>query len=591
MRNHRLFFALATIALTACSGGGGSATPPANPAHPAAKTATASIRLLVPGQSGTASAKRRHALFVASTTAGLTVSVFTSPRAQHPTAIAQASFDVSASSPNCTTTANGRTCTLVIPLPATGTDDFVLTSFDAAPQSGTIPTAAHQLGIGMDAGVAIAIGSNAVSFTLDGVVAAAAVQLPAPSLNALVNGAQSVNVQALDADQNTIVTDAYVDANGNPVSIALAVAGSASSMFQIQPASISAPAPSGVTLTYTGTNLTSSEFKNGFSIDVTATPSNTALATTSALTAQAPFTAFLVLSASLPDEPQGITVGSDGALWFSEAIPNAVARVTLQGTLTRVTVPTSNADPVGITTGPDGNLWFAEASGQNIGTVNVTTLAVREFAVPPVGAFSANPLSIATGSDGNLWFTECNTSMIGRINPSTQVITSFNTPTSHVVPNRIVRGPDGNMWFTETNNNAIGRVTTSGVITEFPVPTANAVPFDITVGPDGALWFTEEALVAVGRITTSGAISQFPIVAGGGFSGTDTVTTGGDGNLWIGANGALIRAVPNIVPGNAPTFTVFAAGSGGPITGMVMGPNGDVFAVDEDAPAIDRIAL
>jgi streptogramin lyase len=584
---------LAALALTACGGGGGAAaTTPSAPGR--TTSATAAIRLLVPAQSTTASANRRRSLFVAFTTAGLTVSAYTSPRAQHPTAIAQASFDVSATSPNCTTGANGRTCALALTLPATGTDDFVVTSYDTAPVSGTIPVAAKQLGVGTDAGVTIAGGSNALNFTLNGVVAGAAVQLPTPSLTALVNGTQTLNVQALDADQNTIVTDAYEDAQGNPVSIALAVTGAANALFGVAPASISVPTPNGVTLTYSGsTTLTSAEFKNGFAVSVNATPSNTGIATTSNLTAPASFGEF-ALNAAAPDEPAEITTGPDNALWFADGgPPNAIGRLTLAGAVTEITVPTGGSDPNGITTGPDNNIWFTEAVGQKIGVLNPATRTVTgEFAVPPSGGHSANPLNIVSGADGNLWFTECNVSMIAKINPTSHVISAFSTPTATAVPDHIVNGPDNNLWFTELNNNAVARSTTAGVITEFPIPTAGVVPFDITVGPDGALWFTEESTNAIGRITATGVVSQFPIAGMGSASGTDTITTGGDGNLWVSANGEIIRAVPNLVLGGTPAFTVFSnIGSGGPAAGMTKGPNGNVYLTDEDTPGIGWISL
>jgi virginiamycin B lyase len=324
---------------------------------------------------------------------------------------------------------------------------------------------------------------------------------------------------------------------------------------------------------------------------VMATPSNTSVATASTLGAPASFGEF-ALNAGAPAEPGGITSGPDNALWYTDGGPdNTIGRVTLAGVVSQITIPTSGADPTGITTGPDNNIWFTEASGQKIAVLNPATQTVTaEFAVPPSGGHSANPFSIVTGSDGNLWFTEENTSMIANINPTSHGITSFSTPTPLAVPNRIVSGPDGNLWFTETDGAKIGKATTGGVLTEFSIPTANVFPFDITVGPDGALWFTEESTAAIGRITTAGVISQFPI-PGSSLPGTDTITTGGDGNIWVSANGAIIRVTPNIVPGGTPTFTVFTVSSGGPIVGMTKGPNGNVYLTDEDAPGIGWINL
>jgi streptogramin lyase len=575
--NYRLYALMTVIALTACGGGGGGMhATPAAPATPAQTPALASIRLTVPAQAASASTKRRHAQFVAWTTAGMTVSAYTSPRTSHLTAIAQTSFDVSAASANCTTSATGRLCTLAFPLPAQGTDDFVVTSYDTAPASGTIPPTANQLGIGIDAGVTIAGGSNALSFTLNGVVASATVQLPVPGITALAATTQVVNVQALDANQNTIVTDAYSDAQGNPVTIALAVTGASSAHFLLAPASITVPMPNGVTLAYFGNvSLNSTEFDNGFSVAVTATPSNAAPVASATIAAQAPLTVFTSLDtlALL----NGIATGADGALWFTEAFtPNAIGRLTLPGVYTEFTIPTGGSEPVGITAGPDGNLWFTEELGENIGQIT-TSGTITEFPA------SGTPAGITTGPDGNLWFTECSASDISSFNPTTLAITTFSTLTAGATPQGITAGPDGKLWFTESTSDTIGNITTAGVVTEFLIPTANTHPHYIAVGSDGALWFTQLGLDAVGRITTAGVITE---ILTPGTSWT-SIATGGDGNIWVGTNGEIGR----IVPGATPVVTMFAnPHSGHIVAGMVKGPNGDVYFAD-DLPAIGRIAL
>ena len=62
-----------------------------------------------------------------------------------------------------------------------------------------------------------------------------------------------------------------------------------------------------------------------------------------------------------PDsQPEQITVGPDGNLWFTEHIGNKVGQVTTDGVFTEFPVPTAGSIPFGITAGPDGNLWFTE---------------------------------------------------------------------------------------------------------------------------------------------------------------------------------------------------------------------------------------
>src|ERR1700693_266289 len=61
--------------------------------------------------------------------------------------------------------------------------------------------------------------------------------------------------------------------------------------------------------------------------------------------------------------PRAITVGPDGAVWFTLDPPNdyqGIGRVTTAGTgaITEYTIPTTASHPYGITAGPDGALWF-----------------------------------------------------------------------------------------------------------------------------------------------------------------------------------------------------------------------------------------
>src|SRR5262249_49393432 len=65
--------------------------------------------------------------------------------------------------------------------------------------------------------------------------------------------------------------------------------------------------------------------------------------------------------------------------------------------------------PNGITVGPDGNLWFAVQSSQ-IGQINPTTDAITKYQVPYA---NSSPYGITTGPDGNLWFTDAGTRAVG----------------------------------------------------------------------------------------------------------------------------------------------------------------------------------
>jgi virginiamycin B lyase len=215
----------------------------------------------------------------------------------------------------------------------------------------------------------------------------------------------------------------------------------------------------------------------------------------------------------------GITTGTDGALWFTEAydtsgsvgggtLGDAIGRITTSGAATAFPVPTPNAYAQGIAAGPDGALWFTETNADKIGQITVAG-AITEFAVPTA---ASEPWKITAGPDGAMWFTEHQTNKIGRITTA-GAITEFTIPAGGQ-PWGITAGPDGALWFTEGFGPVLGRLTVAGVFSNLgePIPSYNGSgeapaqppdPRGITVGPDGALWFTEAGINAIFRVGLS----------------------------------------------------------------------------------------
>jgi virginiamycin B lyase len=148
----------------------------------------------------------------------------------------------------------------------------------------------------------------------------------------------------------------------------------------------------------------------------------------------------------------------------------------------------------GVGLGPDGAIWFTDANLRQIGRVSgsTATLGSASLTNPP----SSNQ-AITAGSDGNLWIAE--SGLIAKVNTSGSILAEYSLPAP---PQGITEGPDGAVWFTDATNNAIGRITTSGTVTEFTITTPSASPLGITVGPDGNIWFTEANNPGkIGRLT------------------------------------------------------------------------------------------
>jgi streptogramin lyase len=227
--------------------------------------------------------------------------------------------------------------------------------------------------------------------------------------------------------------------------------------------------------------------------------------------------------------PQFITAGSDGNLWFAETGISRIGRMTTAGGFTDFpTVTTSQL--VGIATGLDDNVWFVEPDAAKVGRIT-SSGTVTEFPVTGGGTL----LQITTGPDGNLWFTDFDLGAIGRMTTAGDYV-EFPVNFTNTAPQGITGGPDGNVWFTDTGTNSIGRMTTTGFVTEFPVPTANANLLGIALGPDGNLWFAESAKAKIGRITPEGVITEFSTPTLG--SGPVALVTGPDGNVWFTETGA-----------------------------------------------------
>lgn len=187
-------------------------------------------------------------------------------------------------------------------------------------------------------------------------------------------------------------------------------------------------------------------------------------------------------------DPWNITAGPDGNLWFTEigdyfnrlnpANVANIGRITPAGAITEFSVPTPASGPNGITVGPDGALWFTENVGNKIGRITIDG-SITEFPIPTPDAAA---IGIAAGTDGNLWFTEQLGQRIGRITPSGE-ITEFPLPAGGN-PVRITSGPDRALWFTEVRGHRIGRIDTDGTITELPLA-SDVFPIGIANGPFG----------------------------------------------------------------------------------------------------------
>lgn len=192
---------------------------------------------------------------------------------------------------------------------------------------------------------------------------------------------------------------------------------------------------------------------------------------------------------ALDGGPYGVAASADGALWVTLAEAGEIARVTLDGQVTR---HRAGKRPMQIT--PHG--WFTFAGG--VGRITpdgiVTTTKVH-----------GSPYGIVEGPDRAVWFTAEST--IGRFNGKFQWFAAPSTPAM------IANGPDGALWFTLNATSEVGRITLDGHMTVKELPTRDAGPVGICATHD-AVWFTEILANQLGRVGVDDVVQELPLSDG-----------------------------------------------------------------------------
>lgn len=163
----------------------------------------------------------------------------------------------------------------------------------------------------------------------------------------------------------------------------------------------------------------------------------------------------------------GLIAGPDGNLWIlarerGNETQGYVLRMNTSGVVTgQFAIPrTTDSRPGRVTVGPDGALWFTQPNDAQIARLDPATGAITEYDLPAGSA----PRGITTGGDGAIWFTSyddaqtSNLSYVGRLDPATGQVTTFPLE-ANIGADDITTAPDGNVWFAKrTAGGQIGRV-------------------------------------------------------------------------------------------------------------------------------------
>jgi len=317
-----------------------------------------------------------------------------------------------------------------------------------------------------------------------------------------------------------------------------------------------------------------------------------------------------------------ITVGADGALWFTEPLDRKIGRLTVTGQYTDYCVPRGQLSFWGgnLVTGPDGALWFVLNHGA-LGRITLRGATSRSWPLSDPGHFYSGYLIV--GPDHAFWLV--GSGDIVRIPPP---LNASNAPAPRPLsgtrfplgPPRfphasvtadasVVVGPDGALWFAgsgyksksinDNDRGFIGRLAPSGATRLYDIPFGRR-PRGMVVGPDKALWFTTRDLNGdgggghIGRLTLTGKMSDYalpPLPPGshGPLKPTDLIV-GSDGLLWFVMPGYLGRVdrAGHTTYTPIPADNFFDSYPFGPQSTVVRGPDGALWAT-EDGGKIARV--
>ncbi len=163
-----------------------------------------------------------------------------------------------------------------------------------------------------------------------------------------------------------------------------------------------------------------------------------------------------------PGDPGQLTVGMDGALWYTLIEANRVGRMTLDGSVIEHQLPTTSpgADgerPNGLVVVPDGSIWFASDHSAQLQHL------LRNGNVTGADAVSSGDTwmpSVRLGPDGAIWWTRQNVGGLGRRTPDGSIVETHVPAGAPGHTWSVAVGSDGNMWATNTDDGQIIRVGT-----------------------------------------------------------------------------------------------------------------------------------
>ncbi len=196
-------------------------------------------------------------------------------------------------------------------------------------------------------------------------------------------------------------------------------------------------------------------------------------------------------------DPHTMTFDRAGNIWFTAQFSNFVGHLdTKSGAVHLMPSPTRDSRPYGIVVDPSGRPFFDEFNTNKIGTIDPSTMAIKEYTLPA----QARPRRIAVTSDGIIWYGDFMQGRLGRLDPRTGNVREFVLPDAATsLPYAMASDDRDRIWLVETGvqpNKLVGfdsKTEQWSSVTPIAESGAGTVRHMAYHAPPKSLWFGTDA--------------------------------------------------------------------------------------------------
>lgn len=189
--------------------------------------------------------------------------------------------------------------------------------------------------------------------------------------------------------------------------------------------------------------------------------------------------------------PHNLIVGADGAVWYAGNKNAHIGKLDPRtGKITKYPMPDAAAkDPHTLVFDRNGDIWFTVQQGGYVGKL---TTASGKVQLVRVGE-DTRPYGIVVDAKNRAWFNEFGTNKIGTVDPTTMELKEYTLPHERARGRRIALTSDGMVWYVDYSRGFLGRLDpATGQIREWQAPGAGlSLPYAMAVDDRDRLWFVE----------------------------------------------------------------------------------------------------